>query len=124
MSPARLAVSCGLAAVALAGCGQSPTSVGHGQIDDPRTAKQNHFQCLRDHGFQATLVGSTEIQVGTPPAGPMIRFTPTPGSAQDAQIEARDPAAEVIGSALVFPNQASDGDLTTIERCLAQGVKG
>jgi hypothetical protein len=124
MSPARLAVSCALAALVLTGCGSSPTAVGHGQIDDPRTAKQDPFQCIKDHGLPASLVGSTEIQVGSPPAGPMIKFTPTPGSAQADQIEARAPGSEVIGSALLYPNQASDSDLTKIEKCLAQGVKG
>jgi hypothetical protein len=124
MSPARLAVSCALAALVLTGCSSSSTAVGHGQIDDPRTAKQDPFQCIKDDGFKVVLVGSTEIQVGSPPAGPMIKFEPTPGYAQSDQLGAVAPAAEVIGSALLYPNQASDGDLTKIEKCLAQGVKG
>jgi hypothetical protein len=124
MSPARLAVSCALAALVLTGCGSSPTAGGHGQIDDPRTAKQDPFGCLRNDGFQASLVGSTEIQVGSAPAGPTIKFEPSPGGAQDDQLHGRSPGSEVIGSALLYPNQASDGDLTKIEKCLAQGVKG
>src|SRR6202048_1546285 len=114
MSPARLAVWCALAALVLTGCSSSPTAVGHGQIDDPRTAKQNHYQCLKDDGFKVALVGSTEIQGGAPRACPIIRFTPSPGAAQPDQSGAQVPAAEVIASALVFTNQASDGDLTKI----------
>jgi hypothetical protein len=30
----------------------------------------------------------------------------------------------VIGSALLYPNQASDAELNQIETCLAQGVSG
>jgi hypothetical protein len=30
----------------------------------------------------------------------------------------------VIGSALLYPHQASDSELKKIEDCLAQGVKG
>jgi hypothetical protein len=79
---------------------------------------------LKDDGFKVALVGSTGLQVGSPPVGPTIKFSPTPGGAQDDQLRARAPGAEVIGSALLYPNQASDGDLTKIEKCLAQGVKG
>ncbi len=33
-------------------------------------------------------------------------------------------SAEVIGSALLYPNQASDRLLQQVEGCMAQGVKG
>ena len=51
-------------------------------------------------------------------------FAATPGAAQAYQIDGSAQAAEVIGSALVYPNQGSDGELTAIEDCLAQGVQG
>ncbi len=35
-----------------------------------------------------------------------------------------DQAAEVIGSALLFPGSASDDELTKVEQCIAMGVKG
>jgi hypothetical protein len=33
-------------------------------------------------------------------------------------------SAEVIGSALLYPNQAPDGLLQKVESCVAKGVKG
>ncbi len=32
--------------------------------------------------------------------------------------------AEVIGSALLYPNAASDSELSKVEACIAQGVSG
>lgn len=134
MSPAKLAAVSGLAAVALAGCGSiqvkptgpagSSTLVSRGKIDDPRTAKNNHVQCLRQHGLAVQEVGSTDLQIGTPPRGVSITFAPTPGAAQGDQIEGLVPGAEVIGSALVYPHQASDAELAKIENCVASGVSG
>jgi hypothetical protein len=51
-------------------------------------------------------------------------FTPTPGSAQADQIRAAAQGAEVIGSALLYPNQGSDQELAQIETCLTRGVSG
>jgi hypothetical protein len=53
-----------------------------------------------------------------------IRFLPTPGAAQAAQIENQEQGAEAIGSALLYPGRTPDAELTQIERCIAQGVKG
>jgi hypothetical protein len=53
-----------------------------------------------------------------------VVFTPTPGAAQAAQIQAQAQGAEVIGSALLYPAQASDSELSQIETCLAQRVQG
>ena len=66
----------------------------------------------------------TKLQIDAAPAGPTIVFTPTPGAGQAAQIDGEAQSAEVIGSALVYPNQGSDAELTTIEDCLSQGVQG
>jgi hypothetical protein len=70
-------------------------------------------------------VSPTRLQVGGPaPAGATIVFASTPGAAQADQIIGSAQGAEVIGSALVYPNQAPDSLLNGIEACLAQGVQG
>jgi hypothetical protein len=134
MSSAKLAVACGLAAVALSACGSSakpaagtlkPSTkpAGRGKVDDPRTLP-NHIQCLRDHNVPLTLIGATKIQIGTYPSGPTVQFEPTPGIAEGDQMRGTVNAAEVIGNALLYPNQASDQLLKTVEDCVAQGVPG
>ncbi len=90
---------------------------------DPR-ASAGRFACLLAHHLPAAEVGSTGIQVGQLPAGPTIQFLPSSGAASAAQIENTEQGAEVIGSALLYPNQASDHELNTIENCLDQGVSG
>lgn len=120
------------AAAVLSGCGSTAkplagtirpgtTSAGHAQVDDPRA---KHLTCLLQHGVPARSVGSTTIQIGALPAGPTVEFTPTPGSAQALQIDGQVQGAEVIGSALLYPHQASDDQLAPIESCLGIGVKG
>ncbi len=132
MSSAKVAVFCASLAAVLAGCGNSAkplagqvpptaTSEGHARIDDPRA---RHLPCLRAHKLPVTLVGQTWLQIGTAPVGPRVNFAPTPGAAQAAQISGRVQGAEVIGSALLYPDQASDGLLKTVEDCLAAGVSG
>ena len=64
------------------------------------------------------------MQIGTAPSGPTVAFEPTPGDAQGVQIHAQAQGAEVIGSALLYPNQASDALLQKVEDCVAQGVSG
>lgn len=132
MLRAKLIALCALAAAVLAGCATEQKSLagtpspaghpsGHGRIDDPRNS---HLTCLKDNHIRAVKVGQTDIQIDTAPTGARVTFTPTPGAAQDAQITGRVQAAEVIGSALLFPNQASDTELQVIEDCLAEGVSG
>jgi hypothetical protein len=132
MSSAKLAIACALAAVVLSACGTksnpqagtiSPTATtaGHATIDDPRT---KHVVCLQQEKIPVTKVGVTGLRIGTAPDGPYVRFVATPGSAQAAQIDGTVTGAEVIGSALLFPNGASDSLLGKIETCLAAGVKG
>ena len=132
MSSPKLALACLPAVLVLAACGakQNPsagsvpptaTTAGHARLDDPRT---KHLACLRDHKIPVQNVGQTGLQIGTPPSGPTVQFTPTPGAAQADQIQGRAPGAEVIGSALLYPNQAPDQLLSQVETCLAQGVKG
>jgi len=94
----------------------------HGKIDDPRAKL---FACLRSAGLPGTEPSLTEIQVGQPGVGPLIRFVATPGQAQGVQISGSAQSAEVIGSALVYPNQTTSlGEMQTIEGCASIGVKG
>jgi hypothetical protein len=53
-----------------------------------------------------------------------VQFQPTPGDAQGVQIHGRAQGAEVIGSALLYPNQASAALLSNVESCVAKGVQG
>lgn len=134
MSSAKLAAAAGLAAVALSGCGAinvkpaapagSSTLVSRGKIDDPRIARVNRVSCLRKAGVSVREVGASALQVGAPSVGPYVNFEPTPGGAQFDQISGRYPGAEVIGSALLFPNHAPDALLSKVEACIGQGVSG
>ena len=71
-----------------------------------------------------TLDGDPSFQVGVRPTGPTVIFLPTPGAAQAAQIDGQAQGAEVIGSALLYPNQAPDKLLSKVETCVAKGVPG
>ena len=125
MSSLRVLLAGGLAVFALSACGSTvKPSQGRGWVDDPRTGGPNYLKCIRDQGLSAVEVGATGIQVGQSPAGPTIRFLPTPGAATAAQIAGNSQGAEVIGAALLYPNRASNGELQAIESCLDQGVKG
>jgi hypothetical protein len=138
MSSAKLVAAAGAAALALSGCGGvmanpvagSPdVAKGRGKVDNPVTNMPNHLACLRQAGLTVNAVvvnGSPGLQIGTPPAGPTVFFTPTAGAAQELQIggSPRYQGAEVIGSALLYPHQGSDAELGTIETCLAKGVAG
>jgi hypothetical protein len=132
MLQVKMTAAAGLAATLLAGCGiaTNPPAgthsapgqpIGRGVVDDPRT---QHLECLKNEHLPAVEVGQTQIQVGPPPGGALIDFTPTPGAAQHLQITGQVQGAEVIGSALLYPNQVSERRLKQIEDCLAVGVKG
>ena len=64
------------------------------------------------------------MQVGRLGIGPQIEFLPTSGAAQYVAIQGQAQGAEVIGAALLYPNQASGSELHVIENCTALGVKG
>jgi hypothetical protein len=70
------------------------------------------------------VASPTRLQVGPAPAGATIVFASTPGAAQAYQINGSAQRAEVIGSALVYPNQSPEPALSVIEACLAHGVQG
>ena len=134
MRPKRLLTAVAVAALALTGCGgavqvQPTTPAGstklasRGRVDSPVKMK-NHLTCLRDAHLPVRVLSPTRLQIGSAPAGPTVVFSPTPGAAQAYQIDGSAQAAEVIGSALVYPNQGSDAELGTIGACLSQGVQG
>ena len=77
-----------------------------------------------EHHLPATEVGRTDIQIGAAPSGATVTFTPTPGAAQALQINGQARGAEVIGGALLYPNQAPENELQVIESCVAIDVKG
>jgi hypothetical protein len=130
MSFAKLVVLCLLAALSLSACGiaakplvgstgaQAKSATG---VDDPRTI---HLDCLRAQNIPVTEFGRVWMQIGAKPSGPTVQFTPTPGAAQEEQISGRVESAEVIGAALLYPNQAPDGLLQKVEGCVAKGVNG
>jgi hypothetical protein len=92
-------------------------------VDNPATDLDNHLGCLQAAHLPVQTVSPIELQVGTAPAGPTIVFTASPAVAQAKQIQGLSQPAEVIGSALVTPNQGSDAELASIGACLAQGVQ-
>jgi hypothetical protein len=123
-----------LAALTLGGCGAikvqptppkgSTALASRGKVDSPITDIHNHLGCLRQAHLPVQVVNPVKLQIGTWPAGPTVLFTPTPGTAQADQIQGQAQAAEVIGSALLYPNQGSPTELTAVEDCLDQGVQG
>lgn len=137
MSLAKLALACGLMAVALSACGiKSKPPLGsshidrasgnHAYIDDPRT-KPDRVKCLREDHLPLRLYTSgpdhlPAIQVGTPPSGPTIVFWPNQASAEYQQLTGREQAAEEVGQALIYPNNAPIQVISEIEKCVAAGV--
>ena|SRR5436305_5608508 len=121
----RLAVGL-LAMTVLCGCGAAvKPPEGHGQVDSPLTDNPDRVACLRAAHLRVREMGPTGLQIGAWPAGPTVRFEPTPGAAEALQIEGLPAArgAEVIGASLLYPHQGSDAALTAIENCLSEGVK-
>ena len=115
-----------LTALAASACGsvvKSATS-SRGKIDNPATAKANRIQCLTDKHIPVRQVSLNELWLGPQPASPRVVFDATEGAAQGVQIHGQDPGAEVIGAALLFPDQADGKELSVIENCLSKGVKG
>jgi hypothetical protein len=138
MSPVKVAVACGLVALLISACGIAPKPEAgtanlrkhpgyFGLRDDPRA---KHTKCLRAdkiHYRQYYAGGKQHlpaIQVGEKPTGPTIIFYPTPGIAQGLQIMGQEQAAEIIGSAVLYPNSAPANELSKVELCVAVGVTG
>jgi hypothetical protein len=133
MSRAKAALVVALTAVSLSACGNSakPEAGTPGAITSNKKnvddARKKHITCLHDEHIpvrRITLDGLPGMQIGVRPSGPTVAFMSTPGGAQFAQIEGRAQGAEVIGSALLYPNQAPDKLLSKVETCVAKGVQG
>jgi hypothetical protein len=119
--------ACGVAAKPVAGSAAA-AATSKKQVFDPRT---KHEMCLtKDHikwhprNQGGPPPGYPTIQVMTRPTGPTIEFLLTPGDAQAVQIKGQAQGAEAIGSALLYPNLASDALLNKVEKCMTVGVTG
>ncbi|HET9720906.1 MAG TPA: hypothetical protein VFP55_12575 [Solirubrobacteraceae bacterium] len=119
--------ACGIQAKPVAGTVRLDHAPGnHSLVSDPRTP---YISCLHHAGFTVTkFVDGPQklrsLQINTAPAGPTVVFEPTPGIAEGDQMKAEEEAAEVIGSALIYPNHASDSLMQKVDTCLAHNVKG
>ncbi|MBO0768352.1 MAG: hypothetical protein J2O48_06675 [Solirubrobacterales bacterium] len=140
MSLAKLAAACGLIVVALSisACGIQAKPVAgtvnlsraagnHTKVDDPR---KPYLSCLRRQHFSFTKLdyGPQHLRAlqigGAGSAGATVVFEPTPGIAEGDQMKGEMMGAEVIGSALVFPNREPDKTMKKIEACVSSGVSG
>jgi hypothetical protein len=137
MPSAKLAAAVGLAALSLAACGTTSKpeagtaqaiAKSHKGLDDSR---KKHIVCLQQEHItvrreQTEIAGQSlpGFQVDSAPYGPTVGFEPTAGIAQGLQIQGRAQGAEVIGSALLYPNLAPDSLLAKVEKCVALGVSG
>jgi hypothetical protein len=139
MSLAKLVLACGLLAVALfvSACGIQASPVAgtrhlnrvsgdHTYVNDPRTP---FLHCLRKEGWKVTKFVSgpgklRSIQLNSKPDGPTVVFEPTPGIAEGDQMKGEVEGAEVLGSALIYPNRTSYRKMIKVETCLAIKVTG
>jgi hypothetical protein len=125
MPSSKLALASGLAAIVLCGCGGAVSRpLGRGKLDNVLTYPHSHLKCLRAAHLSVQRIGLYGIQIGQPPSGPQVWYTPTPGAAQARQIGGLAQGAEVIGPADVYPNGASDNEMKKIELCISQDVSG
>jgi hypothetical protein len=123
MPHAKLVATLGAVAVLLSGCAAvAHPPRGRGRVDDPRTAAPDRLACLLSHHLPAREVGVDAIQVGALPAGPTVRFTPSNAVTEALKVTGHAQGAEMIGNALVYPNQASDSELSQVEDCVAKGM--
>jgi hypothetical protein len=136
MSKTKLVLACGLMALLIGACGIQKKPIAgtahvnkapgsHTKWDDPRKGRE---KCLRKHHIRGRYYfaagGDPAIQVGTAPTGPTIIFEPTPAFAEGLQIEGKTQAAEIIGAAVIYPNQAKSHLMKLVENCMAVGVPG
>jgi hypothetical protein len=129
--------ACALVALGIAACGATKKPLAgtpnvlsapgiHAKVDDARTNHPDHVACIKSSHLPVTLIGPTDMRVGSGPGAPYVHFAATAGAAQEDQISgvAKFQGAEVIGSALLWPNAGSATEVKAIESCLAQGVNG
>ena len=122
MPHAKSVAAVGAAAVILCGCSAvvKPPQ-GRGKVEDPRTAA-GRLECLRSDRLPVAKVGQTALQIGALPSGPTVQFEPSNGAAETRHVEGTAQGAEVIGSALLYPHQAADAEMTQIENCVGRGM--
>ena len=128
MSATRAVIIAALGALSLgvSACGTidvkpKVASASRGVVEDPRTARSDRIACLRGDRLTVQLIGTTDLVVN---GSVRIHFDPSLGASEYDQMSNREQGAEVIGGALLYPGDAPDGELTQIETCIAQGVKG
>jgi hypothetical protein len=130
-------ISCAAAlviVVAIAGCGSTTkpeagtpqaAALAKKGLNDPRPSR---IKCLRSDGItdihEETIHGLQSFQVGKKPSGPTVEFEATAGMAQGVQISGHHAGAEILGQALVFPNDASATLADKVESCVEHGVSG
>lgn len=113
--PATVAAACVLA-LAAAGCGSGGNSPAEGP--NPNDKRAVALTCIREEqGLQARFAGEKSIQVNGI-GGPRVEFFVTSGEAEGKQFQGGAQAAEHIGAALLFVNQASEEQLMKVETCL------
>lgn len=97
--------------------GSSPSGGSLGAYD-PVAAP---LRCMRRKHVHAYRDGGNVIQVAPKATGPRVVFTSTQGDAQAAQIRGQAEGAEVIGPALLYVRDSSDGLIKVMEKCLDAG---
>jgi len=113
---ATAAATCGLALLGASGCGgRGGGSAAAGP--DPNDKRAVALICIREAGLPARLAGEKSIQVDGL-GGPKVEFFVSSGEAEGKQFQGGAQAAEHIGAALLFVNQASEEQLMKVETCL------
>ena len=110
---ATAAAACALCLIPV-GCGSGG---GGGGGPNPNDKRAVALDCIRDAGLEAALTGEKSIQVDGA-SGPRVEFLVSSGEAEARQFQGDAQAAEQIGAALLFVNQAGEKDLKKIETCL------
>ena len=135
MSSAKIAVACAAIAMSLSACGVASKPEAGSVQAATKSAQQlkssdtrnKHVKCLAKDHIPYTLYthdSDPSIQMGPLPQGPTAVFLASPGAAQNEAITGRAQAAEVIGSALLYPNQAPNRLIAKVESCMKIGVTG
>lgn len=123
MTARTLAITAAFAiALALGACGSggdtNPAAPAAADAPpDPNDKRGVALQCIKDKGLEARMVGEQSIQVGAT-GGPRVEFFVSGGEAEGQQFQGQAQAAEQIGSALLFVNQATPDQLDEVEACL------
>ena len=116
-----------VAVLVLAGCGSErqpsqsggqSASLGGAYTYEPYQPRDKMLKCLRGKGVKAVAVGQDAIQFLPLPASPRIVVAATPDAATALQVRGRAEGAQLMGSALVYANQASNRQIKRIQDCV------